>query len=92
MNDSKDIRLEQLKQERHETMVGLVYASQTAYAELEQAKAELRSVKRFQFLKKRKAKQNVAAKNAKMAQVESQIEAAHQKYQRGLKELETPPA
>ena len=88
MNDSKDIRLEQLKQERHSTMVALVYESQQAYAHLEQAKKELYAVKRFQFAKKRDKKQQVALWNAKMAQLESQIEAAHQKYQQGLKELE----
>ena len=88
MEQNADTRLEQLKQERHKTMVELVYASQAAYAELEQAKAELAKVKRFQFLKKRRAKQNVAAKNAKMAQLEHSIEAAHQAYQQGLKDLE----
>ena len=89
MSTSKEIRLEQLKQTRHETMVRLVYASQDAYAQLEQAKKERSSRKRFQLLKKRRAKQNVAAKVAKMVQLESEIEAAHQKYQAGLKELET---
>jgi len=88
MNESKEVRLAQLKQERQTTMVQLVYASQAAYAELEQARKELGSLKRFQFLKKRRAKQNVAAKAAKMAQVENSIEAAHQKYQQDLKALE----
>ena len=88
MNESNESRLQQLKQQRQSTMVKLVHASQAAYAELEQAKAEFVKIKRFQFLKRRKAKQNVAAKRAKMAQVETQIEAAHQAYQQGLKELE----
>lgn len=82
MDQSKEAQLEQLKQKRHTTMVELVYASQAAYAELEQAKQELAQIKRFQLLKRRKAKQNVAAKNAKMAQLEHSIEAAHQAYRR----------
>jgi len=88
MNESKEARLAQLKATRHSTMVELVYASQAAYGELEQAIAALSKINRFQFLKKRKAKQNVAVKRMKMAQLESQIEAAHQAYQQGLKELE----
>ena len=87
-HSSKEARLEQLKQERHSTMVELVYASQKAYAELEQAKKDLWAVKRFQFAKKRKMKQRVAEGNARMAQVEQQIEAAHQKYLAALKNLE----
>ena len=62
MNQEK---LEQLKQERQRTMVELVYASQEAYAQLEQARKELSGIKRWQILKKRSAKQNVAAKVAK---------------------------
>ena len=88
METSKTHQLEQLKQERHTTMVALVYASQEAYAQLEQARKELGSIQRWQLLKKRNAKQNVAAKVAKMNQVESQIEAAHQKYLADLKALE----
>ena len=88
MEASKNQQLEQLKQERQRTMVELVYASQEAYAQLEQARGELRAVKRWQILKKRNAKQNVAAKVAKMNQIESSIEAAHQKFQKTLKELE----
>ena len=88
MEASKNQQLEQLKQERQHTMVELVYASQEAYAQLEQARSELRAVKRWQILKKRSAKQNVAAKVAKMNQIESSIEAAHQKFQKTLKELE----
>ena len=87
METSKTQQLEQLKQERHTTMVALVYASQEAYAQLEQARKELAGIQRWQLLKKRNAKQNVAAKVAKMNQVESQIEAAHQKFQKMLKEL-----
>ena len=87
MDMSKEAQLQQLKQQRQDTMVELVYASQAAYAELEQAKKELYACKRFQFLKRRAAKQNVAAKNAKMAQLENRIEAAHQSYQQGLKDL-----
>ena len=86
MEASKE--LQQLKQERHTTMVALVHASQDAYAQLEQARQELRSIKRWQIFKKRGAKQNVAAKVALMNQVESQIEAAHQKYLKACKELE----
>ena len=88
MDASKDQQLQQLKQERHTTMVQLVYASQDAYAQLEQARKELGAVKRWQILKKRSAKQNVAAKVSRMAQVEHEIEAAHQKYQQALKALE----
>ena len=88
MSESKEIQLEQLKQERHTTMVELVYASQTAYAELEQARKEYFAISKLQVLKKRKAKQKVAALNGKMAQLENQIEAAHQKYQQGLKDLD----
>lgn len=87
MEASKEQLLEQLKQERHTTMVQLVYASQDAYAQLEQARKELRSVKRWQIFKKRGAKQNVAAKVALMNQVEQKIEAAHQKYLKALQEL-----
>ena len=87
MDASKDQQLQQLKQERHTTMVQLVYASQEAYAQLEQARKELRSVKRWQIFKKRGAKQNVAAKVALMNQVEQKIEAAHQKYLKALQEL-----
>ena len=87
MDMSKEAQLQQLKQQRQNTMVELVHASQAAYAELEQAKKELYSIKRFQFLKRRAAKQNVAARNAKMAQLENQIEAAHQAYQKGIQEL-----
>ena len=89
METSKTQQLEQLKQERHTTMVALVYASQEAYAQLEQARKELGSIQRWQLLKKRHAKQNVAAKVAKMNQIESSIEAAHQKFQKALKELES---
>ena len=81
-------KLEQLKQERHETMVELVYASQAAYAQLEEAKTALAAVKRYRFWKRRKAKQAVVAGNAKMAQLERSIQAAHDKYQQGLKDLE----
>ena len=87
MDVSKEAQLQLLKQQRQDTMVELVYASQAAYAELEQAKKELYSLKRFQFLKRRSAKQNVAAKNAKMAQLENRIEAAHQAYQKGIQDL-----
>ena len=88
MEYTKEERLAQLQQQRQNTMVSLVYASQEAYAQLEQAKKELYAISRFQFLKKRKAKQNVAAKNARMADLEHQIQAAHEKYQQGLQELE----
>ena len=77
-----------LEQERHETMVKLVYDSQAAYAELEQAKAAYAAVKRYRFLKRRKAKQAVIAGNAKMARLEHAIQAAHEAYQQGLKALE----
>ena len=87
METSKTQQLEQLKQERHTTMVALVYASQEAYAQLEQARKELGRIQRWQLLKKRHAKQNVAAKVAKMNQVEQKIEAAHQKYLKALQEL-----
>ena len=85
--DKKE-QLQQLEQERHETMVKLVYASQAAYAELEQAKAAYAAVKRYRFLKRRKAKQAVIAGNVKMAQLEHSIQAAHEKYQQGLQKLE----
>ena len=88
MEASKNPQLEQLKQERQRTMVELVYASQEAYAQLEQARKELSGIARWQFLKRRSAKQNVAAKVAKMNQIESAIEAAHQKFQKARKELE----
>ena len=88
MSESKEIQLEQLKQERHTTMVELVHASQATYAELEQARKEYFSISKFQFYKKRQAKQKVVALNGKMAQLEHQIESAHQKYQQGLKNLE----
>ena len=81
-------RLAQLQQQRQKTMVSLVYASQEAYAQLEQAKKDLYAISRFQFLKKRKAKQNVAAKNARMADLERQIQAAHEAYQDALKNLQ----
>lgn len=87
-HSSKEARLEQLKQERHSTMLEKVYASQETYAQLEQARKELYAVKRFQFSKKRQMKQKVAALSAKMVQLDNEIEAAHQKYQQGLKELE----
>ena len=85
MNQEK---LEQLKQERQRTMVELVYASQEAYAQLEQARKELSGIARWQFLKRRGAKQNVAAKVAKMNQIENAIEAAHQKFLKTREELE----
>ncbi len=85
MNQEK---LEQLKQERQRTMVELVYASQDAYAQLEQARKELSGIARWQFLKRRSAKQNVAAKVAKMNQIENAIEAAHQKFLKTREELE----
>ena len=85
--DKKE-QLQQLEKERHETMVALVYASQAAYAQLEEAKAKLATVKRYRFFKRRKAKQAVIAGNAKMAQLEHSIQAAHEKYQQGLKDLE----
>ena len=88
MENTKQERLAALRQERQNTMVSLVYASQEAYAQLEQARKELYSISRIQFLKKRRAKQNVAAKNARMAELERQIQAAHEKYQASLKELE----
>ena len=88
MENTKQERLAALRQERQNTMVSLVYASQEAYAQLEQAKQELYAIPRIQFLKKRKAKQNVAAKNARMADLERQIQAAHEKYQNGLQDLE----
>ena len=81
-------KLEQLNRERHETMVELVYASQAAYAELEDAKAAYAAIKRYRFWKRRKAKQAVVAGNAKMARLERSIQAAHEKYQQGLKDLE----
>ena len=85
MNQEK---LEQLKQERQHTMVELVYASQEAYAQLEQARKEMAGIKRWQILKKRSAKQNVAAKVAKMNQIENAIESAHQKFLKAREELE----
>jgi hypothetical protein len=85
MNQEK---LEQLKQERQRTMVELVYASQEAYAQLEQARKEMAGIKRWQILKKRSAKQNVAAKVAKMNQIENAIESAHQKFLKAREELE----
>ena len=88
MDEQKQQQLEQLKQERQRTMVELVYASQDAYAQLEQARKELAGIKRWQLLKKRSAKQNVAAKVAKMNQIENAIESAHQKFQKTRKELE----
>ena len=42
-----------LEQERHETMVKLVYDSQAAYAELEASKAAYAAIKRYRFLKRR---------------------------------------
>ena len=78
-----------LEQERHKTMVELVYASQAAYAELEEAKAAYAAIKRYRFLKRRKAKQAVIAGNAKMAQLENAIQTAHTQYQQGLKDLES---
>ena len=89
MEASKNQQLEELKQERQRTMVELVHASQDAYAQLEQARKELSGIARWQFLKRRGAKQNVAAKVAKMNQIENAIEAAHQKFQKMRKELET---
>ena len=77
-----------LEQERHETMVKLVYDSQAAYAELEAAKAAYAAIKRYRFLKRRKAEKAVIAGNVKMAQLENAIQAAHEKYQQGLKDLE----
>ena len=77
-----------LEQERHETMVKLVYDSQAAYAELEASKAAYAAIKRYRFLKRRKAKKAVVAGNVKMAQLENAIQAAHEKYQQGLKDLE----
>ena len=88
MEASKNQQLEELKQERQRTMVELVHASQDAYAQLEQARKELSGIKRWQILKRRSAKQNVAAKVALMNQVEQKIEAAHQKFQKMRKELE----
>ena len=85
MNQEK---LEQLKQERQRTMVELVYASQEAYTQLEQARKEMAGIKRWQVLKKRSAKQNVAAKVAKMNQIENAIESAHQKFLKAREELE----
>ena len=85
MNQEK---LEQLKQERQRTMVELVYASQEAHAQLEQARKEMAGIKRWQILKKRSAKQNVAAKVAKMNQIENAIESAHQKFLKAREELE----
>lgn len=87
MNEDSEIRLAQLKQARHETMLKKVYASQETYAQLELARKELAGVKRFQFAKKRQAKQKVAELSAKMVQLDNEIEAAHQAYQQGLKEL-----
>ena len=78
-----------LEQERHKTMVELVYASQAAYAELEEAKAAYAAIKRYRFLKRRKAKQAVIAGNAKMAQLENAIQTAYTQYQQGLKDLES---
>ena len=77
-----------LEQERHETMVKLVYDSQAAYAELEASKAAYATIKRYRFLKRRKTKKAVIAGNVKMAQLENAIQAAHEKYQQGLKDLE----
>ena len=77
-----------LEQERHETMVKLVYDSQAAYAELEKAKAAYAAIKRYRFLRRRMAKQAVIAGNVKMAQLENAIQTAHEKYQQGLKDLE----
>lgn len=88
MEASKNQQLEQLKQERQRTMVELVHASQAAYAQLEQARSELRKVKRWQILKRRTAKQNVSAKVAEMNRIENAIETAHQKFQKVRKELE----
>ena len=88
MDANKQQQLEQLKQERQHTMVELVHASQDAYAQLEQARKALAGIKRWQFFKRRSAKQNVAAKVALMNQVEQKIEAAHQKFQKMRKELE----
>ena len=88
MNQEKQQQLEQLKQERQRTMVELVYASQEAYAQLEQARKEMAGIKRWQVLKKRSAKQNVAAKVAKMNQIENAIESAHQKFLKTREELE----
>lgn len=88
MDQSTQSRLEQLKQERHSTMLEKVYASQQTYAQLEQARKALSGVKRYQFLKKRRAKQQVAALVAQMTALDNEIEAAHQKYQAGLKELQ----
>lgn len=88
MNENNEIRLAQLKQVRHETMLEKVYASQKTYAELEQARKELASIKRYQFGKKRQAKQKVGELSAKMVQLDNEIEAAHQAYQQGLKDLE----
>ncbi len=85
---SKEARLEQLKQTRHTTMVEKVYASQETYAALTQARKDLAGVKRFQFAKKRQMKQRVAALNGEMARLENEIEAAHQAYLAGLRELE----
>ena len=88
MNESKEALLAQLKQERHTTMIEKVYASQETYAQLEQARKDLAGVKRFQFAKKRQMKQQVAALAARMVALDNEIEAAHQKYQQGLKKLE----
>ena len=88
MNEPKEALLAQLKQERHNTMIEKVYASQETYAQLEQARKELAGVKRFQFGKKRQMKQRVAALAAKMVSLDNDIEAAHQAYLKGLKELE----
>ena len=80
---------QQLEQERHETMVKLVYESQAAYAALEKAREAYAAVKRYRFLKRRKAKQAVIAGNAEMIRLEKAIQAAHEKYQQGLQKLDT---